>query len=182
MRKGGLSNIAVICIVLGIILVVGGFSFYARYTLSPKVKPPLSCTQEAKQCPDGSYVGRVGPNCEFAECPSVTSIVPKNSGVLEGNVAIGPICPVEQIGHPCNPTPAMYASHPIFIYLSDKKTLIKTLTPNASGDFYTTLLVGNYFIDAQHQSVGSIQGVPAVISIKSGGTTTLTISIDTGIR
>jgi uncharacterized protein (UPF0179 family) len=27
------------------------------------------CTQEAKQCPDGSYVTRTGPNCEFAPCP-----------------------------------------------------------------------------------------------------------------
>ncbi|MEX1997825.1 MAG: TspO/MBR family protein [Candidatus Andersenbacteria bacterium] len=27
------------------------------------------CTQEAKLCPDGSYVGRTGPNCEFAACP-----------------------------------------------------------------------------------------------------------------
>lgn len=26
------------------------------------------CTQEAKQCPDGSYVSRTGPNCEFAAC------------------------------------------------------------------------------------------------------------------
>lgn len=28
------------------------------------------CTEEAKQCPDGSYVGRTGPNCEFSSCPS----------------------------------------------------------------------------------------------------------------
>ena len=28
------------------------------------------CTQDAKLCPDGSYVGRVGPNCEFAACPT----------------------------------------------------------------------------------------------------------------
>ena len=28
-----------------------------------------ACTKEAKQCPDGSYVGRTGPNCEFATCP-----------------------------------------------------------------------------------------------------------------
>ena len=27
------------------------------------------CTQEAKVCPDGSSVGRTGPNCEFAPCP-----------------------------------------------------------------------------------------------------------------
>jgi len=27
------------------------------------------CTQEAKQCPDGTWVGRTGPRCEFAPCP-----------------------------------------------------------------------------------------------------------------
>lgn len=29
----------------------------------------VACTQEAKLCPDGSYVGRTGVNCAFAECP-----------------------------------------------------------------------------------------------------------------
>jgi putative hemolysin len=29
----------------------------------------IACTEEAKLCPDGSAVGRVGPNCEFAACP-----------------------------------------------------------------------------------------------------------------
>ena len=28
-----------------------------------------ACTMEAKLCPDGSAVGRSGPNCEFAACP-----------------------------------------------------------------------------------------------------------------
>jgi len=28
----------------------------------------IFCTADAMQCPDGSYVGRTGPNCEFA-CP-----------------------------------------------------------------------------------------------------------------
>ncbi|OHA92006.1 MAG: hypothetical protein A3J09_00720 [Candidatus Zambryskibacteria bacterium RIFCSPLOWO2_02_FULL_51_21] len=27
------------------------------------------CTMDAMQCPDGSYVGRTGPNCEFSPCP-----------------------------------------------------------------------------------------------------------------
>ncbi len=31
---------------------------------------PKACTEEAKVCPDGSAVGRTGPNCEFAPCPS----------------------------------------------------------------------------------------------------------------
>lgn len=31
-------------------------------------KEQVVCTQDAKQCPDGSYVSRTGPNCEFASC------------------------------------------------------------------------------------------------------------------
>ena len=30
---------------------------------------PVACTADAKICPDGSGVGREGPNCEFAACP-----------------------------------------------------------------------------------------------------------------
>jgi hypothetical protein len=35
-------------------------------TAAPGTK---ACTMEAKLCPDGSSVGRTGPNCEFAPCP-----------------------------------------------------------------------------------------------------------------
>lgn len=38
-------------------------------TASPSAKP-VACTQEAKLCPNGTYVGRTGPNCEFAPCPT----------------------------------------------------------------------------------------------------------------
>lgn len=39
----------------------------------------LICTQEAKQCPDGSYVGRTGPKCEFAACPTPMPNSEKNN-------------------------------------------------------------------------------------------------------
>lgn len=29
----------------------------------------IACTEEAKICPDGTAVGRIGPDCEFAPCP-----------------------------------------------------------------------------------------------------------------
>jgi len=29
----------------------------------------IACTQDVKECSDGSFVGRVAPNCEFAKCP-----------------------------------------------------------------------------------------------------------------
>ena len=31
------------------------------------------CAQDAKQCPDGSYVGRIPPSCEFQQCPSIST-------------------------------------------------------------------------------------------------------------
>lgn len=40
--------------------------------LGPTTSPSATqkaCTQEARLCPDGSYVGRTGQNCEFAPCP-----------------------------------------------------------------------------------------------------------------
>ncbi|MDO8511728.1 MAG: hypothetical protein Q7S57_00505 [bacterium] len=42
---------------------------------SPKEQKPVECTQEAKVCPDGSAVGRTGPNCEFSVCPSSKDIL-----------------------------------------------------------------------------------------------------------
>lgn len=32
---------------------------------------PIICSSEGRACPDGSVVGRTGPNCEFAACPEV---------------------------------------------------------------------------------------------------------------
>lgn len=43
---------------------------------------PIPCIEEAKLCPDGSYVGRVPPDCEFAECP-------KNENTTRCNYEIG---------------------------------------------------------------------------------------------
>jgi hypothetical protein len=35
----------------------------------------VACTQDAKQCPDGTYVSRTGPNCEFSACPMASTCV-----------------------------------------------------------------------------------------------------------
>jgi hypothetical protein len=37
--------------------------------ITPAVEKPIACTMDAEMCPDGSYVGRSGPKCEFV-CPS----------------------------------------------------------------------------------------------------------------
>ena len=48
------------------------------------------CTQEVKLCPDGSYVGRTGPNCEFAPCPTV---IPRNEQNTFCGGIMGIACP-----------------------------------------------------------------------------------------
>ena len=59
------SPILMISIIVGVLVVAGG----AYYFFEKRVQEPGGCTLEAKICPDGSVVGRVGHNCEFAPCP-----------------------------------------------------------------------------------------------------------------
>lgn len=59
-------------------LSIGGYMYFKK---TPAVNPVIPgrnddstfCTADAKQCPDGSYVSRTGPNCEFTECPKATN-------------------------------------------------------------------------------------------------------------
>jgi hypothetical protein len=62
-----------------ILIVTGGIAglFVVYAFLVPMLQNPntpsgddmIACTMDAKICPDGTGVGRVGPNCEFAVCP-----------------------------------------------------------------------------------------------------------------
>lgn len=38
--------------------------------VNPPIEEGVACTMEAQICPDGSSVGRMPPDCEFAACPS----------------------------------------------------------------------------------------------------------------
>jgi len=55
-----------------IVLVLIGYFIYQYYLVPNREQKPVACTMEAKLCPDGSAVGRAGPNCEFAPCPDYT--------------------------------------------------------------------------------------------------------------
>ncbi|HUV80989.1 MAG TPA: hypothetical protein VMW21_00490 [Patescibacteria group bacterium] len=54
-------------ILIVLLVVLTGIWFGLRFLIGGE--EPVACTQDVKLCPDGSYVGRVGPNCEFALCP-----------------------------------------------------------------------------------------------------------------
>ncbi|MBI5422284.1 hypothetical protein HZA44_04085 [Candidatus Peregrinibacteria bacterium] len=61
---------------LALILLVSGGLFTLQGCQKVEVKRPVACTEEAKVCPDGSAVGRTGPDCSFAPCPQVESPKP----------------------------------------------------------------------------------------------------------
>lgn len=48
-------------------LLLGGF-FAVQEANTARAQ--VACTEEARQCPDGTFVARGGPNCEFALCPT----------------------------------------------------------------------------------------------------------------
>ena len=104
------------------------------------------------------------------------------NGTLTGSVSVGPVCPVGTPGYPCTPTPEMYAAAKVFVYKMDKKTLVQTITPDKDGNFSIQLAPGSYFIDMIKQTMGGTTGVPTTITILPGGTVTLFLTVDTGLR
>ncbi len=73
----GLGVIILLIILVGmfkfnILSNLDGYNVDGNKTEISKIELPpenmVVCTQEVKQCPDGSFVGRTGPKCEFAKC------------------------------------------------------------------------------------------------------------------
>lgn len=50
---------------------------------------PAACTRDARVCPDGTTVGRIGPDCEFAPCPDGNVPADTAPGIVEGSAGEG---------------------------------------------------------------------------------------------
>lgn len=73
MNQKGLVPILIVLIIA--VVALGGYFVYQKSLVTPKTSSSttpnqVACTQDAKLCPDGTSVGRTGPNCEFAPCPT----------------------------------------------------------------------------------------------------------------
>lgn len=86
-----------IALVIFTLLPIGAFLMGMKYQrmltgyVPPAANEQTSCTKEAKLCPDGSTVGRSGPDCEFVPCPAVQDSL--TCGGIQGK-----ICPT---GYEC---------------------------------------------------------------------------------
>jgi len=87
----------------------------------PVPNEPVACTMDAKQCPDGSYVGRVAPDCAFAACPVVPDEKPvTGTACSEASKQVAacpdvyaPVCGLVQIQcitTPCDPIPETFSN------------------------------------------------------------------------
>jgi len=59
------ATVFVIIVALGLL----GYGIWYLYKTQIVKPQDVACTMEAKLCPDGSAIGRSGPNCEFTACP-----------------------------------------------------------------------------------------------------------------
>lgn len=106
----------------------------------------------------------------------------QDTGILEGKVTIGPICPVERPGIPCPVPCEAYQARKILIYDKSGAKLLQQVNIDCTGHYRVELNAGEYTVDVNHVGIGHVTNVPKKIEIKAGHTITLNIDIDTGIR
>jgi hypothetical protein len=114
---------------------------------------------------------------------SACSLIPQETGILEGQVTIGPLVPVVREGE-LEPTPApeVYAAREIVVYKKNGKTEVTRLEIDASGWYRGELPAGVYVVDINRSGIDSASGLPKEITITANAVFRLDIDIDTGIR
>ncbi|HET8632095.1 MAG TPA: hypothetical protein VFL91_32100 [Thermomicrobiales bacterium] len=105
-------------------------------------------------------------------------------GYLEGRAAIGPLQPVERVGVPTpTPPPAVCTARALAIDAADGRTPVATVQLQPDCTYRVALPPGIYVVRlAQRPGIGGSKDLPKTVTIASGQTTRLDISIDTGIR
>lgn len=99
-----MRNSTIVSILIVLFIVLGGWYWWslnggpAMPGITPPVPDGVACTMEAKQCPDGSYVGRTGPNCAFAPCPTPSASAEINGSANQGNMGGSASGQVQQPG------------------------------------------------------------------------------------
>ncbi len=112
----------------------------------------------------------------------IAGCIQQEKGVLQGNVTIGPLCPVE----PCHVSPQqmekVYELRKILIYDANRQSVLEEVNIDKNGTYSIYLNPGKYVVDINKTGIDRSADVPKEINIEPGKTVALDINIDTGIR
>lgn len=108
-------------------------------------------------------------------------------GLVQGNILIGPISPVEQKDQEITLNCDVYALRKVMIYDEYGEKLIQEVDIECNEEekitrYRVELEPGTYIVDINHVGVDYSDDVPVKVEIQSGTTFKLDIEIDTGIR
>lgn len=141
-----MKHILALIVALAVVTIFFGGFMVGRVTapqpteVTPTPLPEETmCTQDAFQCPDGSYVGRTGPDCEFI-CPTTDTSTTAPDIVVQSpleNAVVG--SPLTISGEARGPW-FFEASFPVSLVNWDGLIIAEGVA-TATGDWMTTDLV-----------------------------------------
>ncbi len=104
---------------------------------------------------------------------------PPTSGI-EGQVLIGPVCPVVREDTPCPDQPYQAT---IAVWNADRTEKVRTFTTDEDGRFRLPLAPGEYYIDPEPPQPGAPPtGIPQTVTVPPDRFVQITIDYDSGIR
>ena len=111
----------------------------------------------------------------LATC-SIYNPTPRGSGI-EGQVLIGPVCPVVQEGQPCPDQPYQAT----LTVDSSSGVMIVQVQTDAQGHFQVPLAPGEYILHPESPNGMPFAGDQSFV-VETGRYTQLTVNYDSGIR
>jgi len=114
-------------------------------------------------------------------CKGAEEETPALTSGIEGQVLIGPMCPVVQQDTPCPDVP--YAAD-VEVWNADRTELVATFETNKQdGLFRVPLPPGDYYIDPQPpDSGGPPTPIPQTVTVPADRFVQITVQYDSGIR
>ncbi|MDP2674712.1 MAG: hypothetical protein Q8Q00_07375 [Dehalococcoidia bacterium] len=115
----------------------------------------------------------------FLACKSEEEAPPLTSGI-EGQVLIGPMCPVVQVGTPCPDKPYQAT---IVVWNAERTKKVRTFETDGEGRFRVPLAPGDYYIDPQPPDTGGPPTpIPQTVTVPADRFAEITVQYDSGIR
>lgn len=153
MSSSTIKSVA-ICILLVIVAYLG---IQKWYPMAPSDSTTdtgaVACTMEAMICPDGSSVGRQGPNCEFAACPTAIQTGRKTSTVNGITFQFPASLPTTYITAQDRPPTITTQTGKIdcpslpLHTLADREYCVQTTSEGAAGSIFITNIYSTYLAD-----------------------------------